>query len=156
MAEIELARIEQQLSSYLRQAVRAAFDWRRHNCHVFAADWVRQVRGIDPGADFRDRCSTPRGALRLIRRAGFADLAHLTAARMRSAGIAEIAPSAADIGDVGLVMAIGLANRPQQTLAILARSGWASPAPRGLMIAQGRAFRAWRIVETEGAPCPRP
>lgn len=140
-----MAQIEQALAAYLRAAVLRSFDWRLRNCHSFAADWVLQIRGVDPGAEFRGRCSTPRGAFRLIRRAGFRDLAECTAARMAATGIAQSDPAAAEIGDIGILLAIGLSDNPQQTLAIAAKSGWAALAPRGLMIAKGRALRAWSI-----------
>jgi hypothetical protein len=145
VAQIELAEIEDALAGYLQAAVLSRFDWRRRNCHAFAGDWMLQVRGVDPGAEFRNRCSTPAGAIRLIRRAGFRDLAECTAARMAAVAIAENDPAAVQIGDVGIIMMIGMSDTPQQTLAIAARSGWAALAPRGLTIAKGRALRAWSI-----------
>lgn len=149
MAEIEAA-----LAAYLKAAVRQGFDWRRRNCHVFAGDWMLQICGIDPGAEFRRRCTTPRGALRLIRRAGFRDLAECSAARMSAAGFAEIDPDQTRPGDVGIIMTIGTASdTAQQTLAIAARSGWAALAPRGLVIAKTRPLRAWKVAEIR---CPRP
>src|SRR6201999_3058045 len=104
---------------------------------AFAGDWMLQIRGVDPGAEFRGRCTTPRGALRLIRRAGFVDLAECTAAKMAAASIAETSPAAVIPGDVGIILTIGVSDAPQQTLAIATRSGWAALAPRGLTIAKG-------------------
>lgn len=140
-----MAEVEQALADYLREAAKAKFDWRTRNCHVFAADWVVRMRGIDPGADFRGRCGTVRGAFRVMRAAGFVDLSGCTAARMAVADLAEIDPESAMIGDIGIIMTLGLSKKPQQTLAICARSGWAALAPRGLMIAKGRAERVWSL-----------
>jgi len=80
-----------------------------------------------------------------MRRAGFDDLAGCTAARMRQAGFAEVDPAAVQLGDVGIVMTIGETGRPQQTLAVRALTGWAALAPKGLLIAKGRAERAWSL-----------
>lgn len=140
-----MAEVEQALAEYLREGAKAKFDWRSRNCHVFAADWVVRMSGVDPGADFRGRCGTARGALRVMHAAGFTDLAGCTAARMKAAGFAEIEPMVASLGDVGIIMTVGLVKCPQQTLAICAKSGWAALAPRGLMIAKGRAERVWSL-----------
>jgi len=140
-----VAEIAYLLTAYLREAAGASFDWRIRNCHVFAADWVLRVTGVDVGSDFRGVCNSPRSAARAIRRAGFADLAGCTAARMRQAGFAEVDPAAVQLGDIGIVMTIGETGRPQQTLAIRARNGWAVLAPKGLLIAKGRAERAWSL-----------
>jgi hypothetical protein len=140
-----VAEIERALAAYLQAALFNEFDWRRRNCHSFAGDWILQIRGVDPGAAFRNRCSSPRGALRLIRRAGFRDLSECTIALMAAAAIAETDPAAVELGDIGIIMTVGLSDRPQQTLAIAATCGWAAPAPRGLLIAKAPALCAWSI-----------
>jgi hypothetical protein len=140
-----VAEVADLLTVYLREAAGASFDWRSRNCHVFAADWVLRATGADVGADFRGSCCSPRSAARAIRRAGFRDLAGCTEARMREAGFAEIDPAAVRLGDIGIVMTVGETATAQQTLAIRARNGWAVLAPKGLLIAKGRAERAWSI-----------
>jgi len=140
-----MAEIADLLATYLREAAGTTFDWRWRNCHVFAADWVLRATGMDVGADFRGSCNSPHSAARAIRRAGFDDLAGCTAARMRQAGFAEVDPAAVQLGDIGIVMTIPQNGRPQQTLAIRARNGWAALAPKGLLIAKGRAERAWSL-----------
>lgn len=140
-----MAKIVDLLTIYLRETSGTTFDWRTHNCHAFAADWVLRVTGIDVGADFRSSCNSPRSAARAISRAGFDDLAGCTSARMTEAGFAEIDPASVRLGDVGIVMTINEIATPQQTLAIRARNGWAMLAPKGLLIAKGHAERAWAI-----------
>lgn len=140
-----MAEVAVLLSAYLREVAGTTFDWRWRNCHVFAADWVLTATGADVGADFRGSCNSPRSAARAIRRAGFDDLAGCTEARMREAGFAEVDPATVQLGDIGIVMTIGETGRPQQTLAVRALTGWAVLAPKGLLIAKGRAERAWSL-----------
>ena len=64
---------------------------------------------------------------------------------MKEAGFVEIDPMAVQLGDIGIVMTIGETGKPQQTLAILARNGWAVLAPKGLLVAKGRSERAWSV-----------
>lgn len=50
------------------------FQWGLHDCALFAADCILAQTGHDPAAAFRDRYTTERGALRVLRREGFRTL----------------------------------------------------------------------------------
>lgn len=68
------------LNLYLR-------DWRSgtlvpgaRDCALFAADWIRLLTDRDPAQGFRARYTTVRGGLRMMRRAGWADIEAMAAA----------------------------------------------------------------------------
>lgn len=62
------------LHGYLRDTARAPFAWGRYDCALHAAGAVEAVTGHDPAADFRGRYTTPRGAVRVLRKAGHESL----------------------------------------------------------------------------------
>lgn len=87
----------------LHEAVEAArrepFSWETGNdCAMFAANCVLAMTGEDPAARYRGRYTTAHGALRVVREAGFADLADAAADLLE-----EIHPSQARVGDVAMV-----------------------------------------------------
>ncbi|PKG73181.1 hypothetical protein CXF86_18930 [Shewanella sp. GutCb] len=54
-----------------------AFNWGEHDCCLFAANWLA-VNGVaDLAAEFRGKYATELGAMRAIRRAGFATISAL-------------------------------------------------------------------------------
>jgi hypothetical protein len=68
------------------------------DCALFVADCLQAITGEDPAADFRGRYSSDIGAMRVIRNAGFANLADLVSSRLD-----EIAPVRAQVGDVAFI-----------------------------------------------------
>lgn len=74
---------------------REPFVWGERDCALFAADCVAAMTGEDLAAPFRGRYATPRGALRILRAAGHADLVALVSARLDP-----LAPMRAHAGDL--------------------------------------------------------
>lgn len=107
------------------------------DCAIFVADCIAAMTGEDPAADFRGRYSSDIGAMRVIRNAGFANIADLVSSRLD-----EIAPVRAQVGDVAFIPdessfggALGIVIGEQ--VACLHVDGIGS-VPRNLMT---RAFR---------------
>lgn len=103
------------LFAYIDDARARPFAWGRHDCAFFAAGAVEAMTGEDFAAGFRGRYTTPRGALIVLRRAGFVDLASLAGSRLP-----EIHPSQARAGDVvafpthdalGLALGVAIGER---------------------------------------------
>lgn len=63
------------LQSYLVAAARRPFVWGQFDCILFGAGAVAAMTGVDPAATWRGTYRTPKGAARVLTRAGFADVA---------------------------------------------------------------------------------
>lgn len=75
---------------------RTPFEWGTHDCgHALAGRIVLALTGEDVTAPYRDNYRTASEAVRLVRDAGFTDLADLVATILP-----EIHPSKARIGDI--------------------------------------------------------
>lgn len=68
------------------------------DCALFVSDCIEAMTGEDPAADFRGRYTTDIGAMRVIRNAGYANLADLVSSKLE-----EIAPVRAQVGDVAFI-----------------------------------------------------
>lgn len=86
------------LEAYLHEVWREPFVYGRHDCGLFAAGAVQAMTGEDFGADYRGSYKTLAGALRRLKRQGFATHADLAASIFE-----EIHPSAAEVGDLAAV-----------------------------------------------------
>lgn len=87
------------LHEAIETARRRPFSWETgDDCAMFAANCVLAMTDADPAARFRGRYTTATGALRVVREAGFADLADAAASMLE-----EIHPSRARVGDVAMV-----------------------------------------------------
>lgn len=87
------------LAAEMDRQRREPFEWNRHDCALgLACGAVEAITGTNPGERWRGRYTTAPGALRVLRREGYDSLADLVAAMLP-----EIHPSAADIGDIGLI-----------------------------------------------------
>lgn len=58
------------LEEYLSTARQKPFEWGRHDCVMFAANWVRLATMRDPAARWRGRYATRMEAARRIKEAG--------------------------------------------------------------------------------------
>lgn len=58
------------LEAFLNERRTRPFSWVDQNCALFAADWVKELTGIDPAAEFRSRILGPLSAMRIVRQAG--------------------------------------------------------------------------------------
>lgn len=76
------------------------FEWGRGDCFLSLSDIILEARGYDPGAMFRNRYTTKRGAIRVTAEyGGFACALEFVAI---TAGWREIEPRLALVGDIGL------------------------------------------------------
>ena len=135
------------LSDYLAAWVLRPRRYGLADCALFAADWVRLCRGVDPAAPWRGRYRSPRGALRLVREAG--GFVALADSALAACGIGRTeAPRA---GDVALVRApcdreaFGCVGAIVVSDAMLV----AMPEERGGLVyarmAQADVLAAWRV-----------
>lgn len=124
------------LADHLRLGARTPFRWGSCDCALWAADWVRACRAVDPAAPLRGRYRTALGAGRHIRRRG--GFLPMVRGLMASAGLAETRDPAT--GDVGVVETpVGPA------LAIRTRIGWAAKGERGIVCDQFPMLAAWSL-----------
>lgn len=129
------------LTDYLARAARTPFSWAGLNCLTFAADWVRQARGVDLAEGFRGRVSSSLGAERFLRRHG--GLLAFATERALACGLT---PATLPIrGDVGVVAASGEGGRRVQAGAICLGRRWAALAPCGLTVAELTPLAAWSV-----------
>jgi hypothetical protein len=124
------------LQEYLLAAASRPFDWGDCDCALFAAGWVRIVRGVDPAADLRGTYSTRNGAYLLMRAEG--GLLAVIERRMAAHGFTETQKPGA--GDVGIVTAFQAA-----ACAIKTRSGWACKTERGIVVRPFDVAKAWAL-----------
>ena len=125
------------LAEHLVIGAGAPFAWNIHDCAMWAADWVRARRGVDPAAPLRGRYRTAIGAARHIRRGG--GIEAVGRALLSTAGLVETAAPCP--GDVGLV------RDPEAgpLFAILTPLGWAAKAPAGIALGPFPVIVAWTV-----------
>lgn len=126
------------LSSYLQAGAGLPFVWGERDCCLWACDWIRARRGVDPAAPLRGRYSTGAGALRHLERGGGFEL--LVRRRFAIAGLLETAsPKPGDVGMIETETGMRLA------LAIKTASGWAAKASAGVTVAAFPCRVAWTV-----------
>lgn len=81
-------------------AARTPFAWGQHDCVLFAGNIVEAITSIDPFAAYRNRYTTPAGALRIIKRGCPSGTLREMVARELGP---EVVPLAARRGDVALI-----------------------------------------------------
>lgn len=130
------------LAAFIEARRHQPFVWGRHDCCLFACDWVVEATGWDPAADFRGRYDSRAGALRALRDIGGGTLADTTAAiAARVAALPYEHPLKAQRGDLALVdMACG------PSLAVVAGGHLVGAGPAGLLdLPLTDARRAWPV-----------
>lgn len=85
-------------SSFVIETAPRPFEWGVHDCVLFAADGVLAQTEVDLAEPVRGRYSTARGALKVLRRHGYADLP-----RLLEDCLPEISPRDASCGDVVMI-----------------------------------------------------
>lgn len=88
------------LEAAIDRARQQSFEWGSHNCGFFVADVVLAMTGVDPGAEYRGRYKTRRGAYAVVKRVTGGGMLELA---MRAFGEPRKAPLLAQRGDVVLV-----------------------------------------------------
>jgi hypothetical protein len=129
------ASVSARFAEYMRErAAVERFDWRRHNCAHFVADWVRVATGVDPLADLRG-VQTLDG----WHQAAGPDLRAAVTARL---GVAPKLPTLAQCGDVVLLPAAVFG-----ALSICAGRTAAGLTPRGevVHVPMTEAVCAWSL-----------
>lgn len=125
----------ERLHDYIASRRDTPFAWGRHDCALFAADWVQALTGADPAEGLRGRYRTALGAARLIKREG--GLEAIAEARLGE----RINPRLAQRGDVVL-----LDGSHGPTLGVCLGVDAAAPGADGLMLVpMRRAQAAWRV-----------
>lgn len=124
------------LSKCIEEALQRPFEWGRHDCALFAADAVLAMTGVDPAEGWRGRYSTPRGAIRVLRRDGYDD--HIAYAE---GYLPEVHPARAAMGDIVMVETpVGVA------LGVLTGAVIAVPDADGLgFVPRVMAHRAFHV-----------
>lgn len=127
---------QSRLAALLAEREARPFVWGEHDCGLFVADACVALTGHDPVADLRGRYRSAAGAARLLKPLGGVP----GLARQRFG--AEILPSLAQPGDVGLMLA---EERP--TLMLCLGAQWAGPGEQGLQrVAAALITQAWRCA----------
>lgn len=97
-------------------------EWGVADCLLTCADIVEAVTGIDPAVDIRGRYKTEAGAVRLLRKRGYADVAEALAALFPTEAVLM-----AQRGDLGVVERGG-----RLTACFIADRGAAAKTEHGL------------------------
>jgi hypothetical protein len=127
------------LHAYLDSMAGEPFRWGINDCCLFAANWIRELRGVDPYKDYRGKYETALGAARLIKQGGGLDQA--SCVKMAEAGFKEVNPNFAQRGDVCLVS--GADERI--FCGIIVPGGVAIPSEHGYLISNRVVIKAWRV-----------
>jgi hypothetical protein len=139
------------LEIFMDEASRKPFEYGVHDCGLNLADWVLNVRGVDPAAHLRGRYSGRWGYLRIcVLHGGYPMLVESLA---RHVGLTPTTEPKR--GDIGLLMAFvepSAALRPGRAApralvgAICAGRRWLSLSPNGMIAASGLApSMAWKV-----------
>ncbi|MCG9755042.1 hypothetical protein L1D40_07380 [Shewanella insulae] len=73
------------LAEFVAQNRATSFSWGEHDCCLLAANWLMANGYDDLAIEFRGHYSSELGAMRAIRRAGFASIAELLEAKLGQA-----------------------------------------------------------------------
>src|SRR4051812_43525055 len=73
------------LAQYLLASYDLPFVWGERDCALWACDWIKQRRGVDPGAPYRGRYTTQLGCARVLARNG--GLLQLATDAFRASGL---------------------------------------------------------------------
>jgi len=87
------------LQEYLLKVARTPFKEGVNDCALFLAGGVAAMTGVDYAAPYRDRYTTTRGGLRILRRDGFEDHVALAAHHLSEKPVAF-----ANVGDGAVVV----------------------------------------------------
>jgi hypothetical protein len=63
-------RMSDRLTAFLCESGDRSFAWGQCDCALWACDWIKRERGVDPGEPYRGQYSSPLGCGRLLRRHG--------------------------------------------------------------------------------------
>lgn len=116
---------------------REQFAWGRFDCAIFAADCIRAMTGEDIASSFRGTYADSKGAVRVLKKAGFNDLP-----AMAEYHFDEIAPIMAQDGDIAALES----DETGWTLGVFIGERVISRGVEGLgTIDRSRVSRAFRV-----------
>jgi hypothetical protein len=126
------------LDTYLAISSRQPFVWGERDCALWACTWIKERKGVDPGAAYRGRYSTEKECLEIVHGAG--GLEALVSMEFKAHGLYETVRQRR--GDVVLV---DIPTGP--TVGIAANEQFISvKTARGIATARQLAvLRAWRV-----------
>jgi hypothetical protein len=128
------------LSDYVREGAASPY----RDCTVWVADWVLLRTGRDPMAEWRGAYGNRFGYLRLLRRQG--GLGVCAARGLASIGTAQIDPSAARAGDVGLITVLLPSGALDSAMGVRGQYAWLLKTTTGICrYPPICATAAWRI-----------
>lgn len=127
------------LAEYLKASVSRSWEPGAFDCCFFPGEWAVSWGRGDPMATWRGRYRTDRGGLRFIKRAG--GLVQLWERGLLSIGVNRVDEPQA--GDVGVVLAINDAMRPEPVGGIWTGTKWAFAAARGLAFSPATPLAIW-------------
>lgn len=128
------------LADFLRWSAGQSFAWGSLDCCLWATEWIKRTRRIDPAATLRGTYNTARGCRRVLNRHG-GDVLAIARKFFGAAGLEETHEPL--VGDVVAARADG-----REVLGIKLIRGVACKAPIGLTVAPFEILAAWKI-------CPR-
>jgi len=128
------------LADYLVAASRRPWVTGTDDCTTHPADWAATWGGGDPMAAWRGRYSTDEGALHLVEAAG--GLVALFDQGLRSIGATVV--DSPDIGDVGVIHALGEDRDLVEVGAIFTGPRWSFRSAHGLIFASAEPLKVWR------------
>lgn len=127
------------LSAFLAQAAARGFVWGEHDCMLFAADWAREVTGLDPAVHYRFAYRSADSAREIVMAAGGAEA--LLDAAAASIGWRKI-DGPRQAGDIALVAP---PLHPDLTTAVcVSARNVALLTQRGLLMWAVPVIAAWR------------
>lgn len=121
------------LTAYLAEMRAEPFRPGRHDCALFAANWVARVAARDPARGWRGTYRSLDRGRALLREAGFADHVAFAAAHLQ-----EVPPALAQTGDIAVVEGAALGIFGADRVFVLRLDGLGH-------VSRLRAERAFRV-----------
>ena len=131
------------LDAYLWEAARTPFGWGASDCSLFLADWVKDLRRVDPAAAWRGRYRTELGCKRLVKREG--GLPMMMGRACDAAGLIERPVARLQVGDVGLVLARTACAVELVPAICTGDQGAAVRSLRGVIFGKAAWSQAWSV-----------
>lgn len=132
-------RLADELKAFIAAQKHFRFVWGSNDCAMFMADWVEQLDGVDPAAEWRFSYLDAKGALRCMdANGGLAKMAART-------GWEPV--DSARLGDFALIEPGPNSHRQLQRFAVAGDGTWILRAPQGLLIDRRENWhmiRSWR------------
>jgi hypothetical protein len=134
-----------ELNAYLEEAASERWQWGEMDCTLFAANWVRRKRCVDPGARYRGKYASADEARAILKEAG--GLRFVFREGLEDLGFVETHDP--QDGDVGVILApLSLSNELPVcgTIGAIRCGGlWIARAARGIRGGQFEHLAAWAI-----------